>query len=213
MKKITLTIVEDNPSYRKSLLDIIELATDMTCLGSFQATEPYLTVLKEGSMERPDILLLDLHLPGENGLKMLPLLKKEAPDTDVIILTQNSKFQTVLEALQLGATGYLLKGASVKKIRDVIRDVAEGGTYIDSKLSRIVLSVLCGQDKPKQNPLSPRETEILELLAQGFAKKEVAEKMGISYHTVSFHVRGIFEKLESPNPTAAVAKATRQGLI
>ena len=213
MKNITLTIVEDNPSYRKSLLDIIELAKGMTCLGSFQATEPCLKALKEGTMAKPDILLLDLNLPGEHGLKMLPLLKKEAPDTDVIILTQNSKFQTVLEALHLGATGYLLKGASVKEIRDVIREVAEGGTYIDSKLSRIVLSVLCGQNEPKKNPLSPRETEILELLAQGFTKKEAADKMGNSFHTVSFHVRGIFEKLESPNLAAAIAKAIRQGLI
>ncbi len=211
--KTTLAIIEDNSSYRKSLLDIIELSKGMTCLGNFQSAEPCLKTLKEGTMQQPDILLLDLNLPGENGLTMLPLLKKEAPQTDVVILTQNSNSQTVLEALHLGARGYLIKGASVQKIREVIREVAEGGTYIDSKLSRVVLSVLCGQNEPKHNPLSPRETEILELLAQGFSRKEVADKVKVSHHTISFHIRSIFEKLETPNLTAAVAKATRQKLI
>ncbi|MGB0413155.1 MAG: response regulator [Coraliomargarita sp.] len=210
---INLAIVEDNASYSKSLLDIIELAEGMTCIGSFQAAETCLKALKEGTLPSPTVLLLDLNLPGEHGLKMLPLLKKQAQQTEIIILTQNSKFQTVLEALHLGATGYLVKGASVQEIRQVIRDVAKGGTYIDPQLSRAVLNVLCGQNTPKQSPLSPREIEILELLAQGFCKKEVADKIGISYHTVTFHVRGVFEKLETPNLTAAVAKATRQKLI
>ena len=101
----------------------------------------------------------------------------------------------------------------MQEIRQVIRDVAEGGTHIAPQLSRAVLNVLCGHNTPKQSPLSPREIEILELLAQGFCKKEVADKIGISYHTVTFHVRGVFDKLGTPNLTAAVAKATRQKLI
>lgn len=210
---ITLTIVEDNPSYQKTLLDIIDLAADMTCLGSFEATKPCLKALKNGTMETPDILLLDLNLPGENGLKMLPLLRKETPETDIIILTQNSKFQTALEALHLGASGYLLKGATVKKIRDVIREVAEGGNYIDSKLSRVVLATLCGSGKQQENPLSPRETEVLELLSLGLQKKELAGKMGISLHTIDYHVRNIYKKLKSPNLAAAVAKALRKKII
>ncbi len=210
---ITLAIVEDNASYRKSLLKIIKLADDMTCLGSYPATEPYLKALNDSKIERPDILLLDLNLPGEYGLKMLPLLKETAPETDVIILTQDSDFRTVLEALHLDASGYLLKGASVTQIREVIRSIAEGGTYIDAQLSRVVLSVLCGHDVEENNPLSPRETQILKLLAQGFAQKEVAAQLDLSYHTVCFHIRGAFKKLDVPNLTAAVAKATRQGLI
>ena len=210
---ITLAIVEDNESYRKSLLKIIKLADDMTCLGSFPSTEPYLKALKASAIEEPDILLLDLNLPGEYGLKMLPLLKETAPETDVIVLTQDSDFRTALEALHLDASGYLIKGASVEEIREVIRNVAEGGTHIDAQLSRVVLSVLCGHDVADKNPLSPRETQILKLLAQGFAQKEVAAQLELSYHTVCFHIRGTFKKLDVPNLTAAVAKATRQGLI
>ena len=210
---ITLAIVEDNASFRKSLLKIIKLADDMTCLGSFPSAEPYLKALKASMLERPDILLLDLNLPGEYGLKMLPLLKETSPETDVIILTQDSDFRTALEALHLDASGYLIKGASVEEIRKVIRAIAEGGTYIDAQLSRVVLSVLCGHDVADKNPLSPREIQILKLLAQGFAQKEVATQLELSYHTVCFHIRGVFKKLDVPNLTAAVAKATRQGLI
>lgn len=210
---IKLAIVEDNESFRKSLLKIIKLADDMTCLGSFPSTEPFLKALKESALEKPDVLLLDLNLPGEYGLKMLPLIKDTAPETDVIILTQDSDFRTVLEALHLDAAGYLIKGASVNKIREVIRAIAEGGTYIDAQLSRIVLNVLCGHNVAEKNPLSPREIQILKLLAQGFVQKEVADKLDLSYHTVCFHIRGAFKKLDVSNLTAAVAKATRQGLI
>jgi len=210
---IKIAIVEDNPSYRKSLLKIIELADDMTCIDSFPSTEPFLKALTDSTLETPNILMLDLNLPGEHGLKMLPIIKDTAPETDVIILTQDSDFRTVLEALHLDAAGYLIKGASVNRIREVIRSVAEGGTYIDAQLSRVVLSVLCGHDVTEKNPLSPREIQILKLLAQGLAQKEVAAKLDLSYHTVCFHIRGTFKKLDVPNLTAAVAKATRQGLI
>ncbi len=208
-----IAIVEDNTSYRKSLQKIIELADDMTCLATYPSGELFLKALNDTTVEKPDILLLDLNLPGEHGLKMLPQVKAAAPEVEVIILTQDSDFRTVLEALHLDASGYLIKGASVNKIREVIRAIAEGGTYIDAQLSRIVLHVLCGHDITEKNPLSPREIEILKLLAIGLAQKEVAAKLGLSYHTVCFHIRGTFKKLDVPNLTAAVAKATRQGLI
>ncbi len=213
MKIINIAVIEDNLTYRKSLLNIIDLADDMQCIGAFPAVEPCLKKLQSGEIEPPEIVLLDLNLSGENGIKMLPLLKSAAPESDVIILTQKSDFRVVLEALHLGASGYLLKSASVKDIRNVIRDVAEGGTHIDSKLSRAVLSTLCGKDSPDSNTLTARETEILQLLAQGFVKKEVAVKMDLSYHTIVFHVRSILEKLDTPNLTAAVVKAARQNII
>ena len=206
-------IVEDNRTYRESLLDIIELSKDLECIGDFNAGEPCLKQWESGEIAPPDILLLDLNLPGENGLNMLPQFRQAAPETEVIILTQNDDFHTVLEALRLGANGYLLKGATIAEIRETIRDVADGATTIDPKLSRLVMDTLCRSGDPAANPLSSRETEVLELLAQGYAKKEVADKMGISYHTVVSYVRTIFEKLESPNLVAAIAKAIRQGLI
>ena len=208
-----IAIVEDNTSYRKSLFKIIELTDDMTCLAAFPSAELLLSTLKDSTLEKPDILLLDLNLPGEHGLKMLPQIKAASPETDVIILTQDSDFRTVLEALHLDASGYLIKGASVNKIREVIRAIAEGGIYVDAQLSRIVLHVLRGHDITENNPLSPREIEILKLLALGLTQKEVAVKLNLSYHTICFHIRDTFKKLDVPNLTAAVAKATRQGLI
>lgn len=209
---ITLMIVEDNKAYRKTLVDMIELSTDMECIGQFSAAEPCFKALQEASVS-PDILLLDLNLPGQNGLTMLPLFKKAAPEIDVIIITQNNDYHTALQAIRLGASGYLLKGGSIASIRETIHDVYDGASYIDPQLSRIVLDALCHGDVRTENPLSPREVEVLELLAQGFAKKEVADQLGLSYHTVALYVRNIFKKLEAPNIAAAIATAIRRNLI
>jgi len=210
---ITLAIVEDSRIYRNSLLDIIELTKDMECIGDFTAAAPCLKKLESAEMPPPDVLLLDLNLPGENGLKVLPYFRQIAPDTEVIILTQNDDFHTVLKALKIGANGYLLKGTTVTDIRTTIREVYEGATHIDHKLSRLVMNALCRNGDPDSNPLSKRETEVLELLAQGYSKKEVAEKLGLSYHTIVCYVRTIYEKLESPNLGSAIAKAIRQNII
>ena len=209
---ITLMIVEDNKAYKKTLFDTIELSSDMECIGQFSAAEPCLETLQETSVV-PAILLLDLNLPGQNGLTMLPLFKKTAPETDVIILTQNNDYHTALQAIRLGASGYLLKEGSIASIRETIREVHTGASYIDPQLSRIVLDTLCHGDIREENPLSPREIEVLELLAQGFAKKEVADQLGLSYHTIALYVRNIFKKLESPNSAAAIATAIRRNLI
>jgi DNA-binding NarL/FixJ family response regulator len=212
VKDITLTVVEDNRTYRNSLLDIIELSSGMECTNAFGTAEACLQQWEAGE-GITDMLLLDLNLPGENGLKALPRFRQIAPETEVIILTQNDNFHTVLEAVKLGANGYLLKGATVAEIRNTIDEVLEGGTYIDPQLSRLVMNALCRTNDPIDNPLAPREIEVLELLAQGYSKKEVANKMQLSYHTIVSYVRGIFEKLESPNLAAAIAKAIRQQII
>ena len=213
MKNISLMVVEDNRTYRESLLHIIELSEGLECIGDFNAAEPCLKSLQANPAHSPDLLLLDLNLPGDNGLTMLPLFRQIAPKTEVVILTQDDDYHSVLEALQLGANGYLLKGATVAEIRTIIREVSEGATYIDPQLSRFVMDALCRSGDTFESPLSIRESEVLTLLSQGYSKKEVAEKMGLSYHTVVSYVRTIFDKLESPNLAAAVAKAVRQKLI
>lgn len=213
MKNISIMIVEDNRTYRESLLDIIEFSQGLECIGDFNAAEPCLKTLQEKPADRPDLLLLDLNLPGDNGLTVLPLFRKIATNTEVIILTQDDDYHTVLEALRLGANGYLLKGATIAEIRTIIREVSESATYIDPQLSRFVMDALCRSGAPSENPLSTRESEVLALLVRGYAKKEVADKMGLSYYTVVSYVRTIFDKLESPNLAAAIAKAIRQKLI
>ena len=210
---INVMIIEDNKAFTKSLCDIIELTSGMKCLNHFHSAEAGLEALKDPDAPRPDILLLDLNLPGEDGLTMLPILKKESPKTDVIILTQNNDYRSVLQAIHLGAGGYLLKGGSIAAIRETIREVHSGSTFIDPQLSRIVLNTLCHGNAAADNPLSPREVEVLELLAQGFSKKEAADMLNLSYHSVADYVRSTFDKLEAPNTAAAIATAIRQGLI
>jgi len=212
-QKITLMLVEDNRAYAKTLLDMIELSQGMEALDHFYSTEACLSALKAPDAPRPDVLLLDLNLPGKDGLTMLPAIRHATPETEVIILTQNNNYHTVLQAIQLGAVGYLLKGCTIAEIRETIREVHGGSTFIDPQLSRMVLNALCQNDALEKNPLSPRETEVLELLAQGFSKKEVADQLTLSYHAIALYVRNIFKKLEAPNIAAAIATAIRQGLI
>jgi DNA-binding NarL/FixJ family response regulator len=210
---ITLMIVEDNKAYAKMLRDTVELSQGMESLGHFHSAEAFMNALNDPATQRPDVLLLDLNLPGENGLTMLPLIKKKSPETEVIILTQNNDYHTVLQAIHLGASGYLLKGGTIAIIRETIREVHAGSTYIDPQLSRMVLTALSHGDAPADNPLSPREMEVLELLAQGFSKKEVADQLTLSYHAIALYTRNIFKKLEAPNIAAAIATAIRQRLI
>jgi DNA-binding NarL/FixJ family response regulator len=165
---ITLMIVEDNKAYAKTLLDTIELSQDMETLGHFHSAETCLATLVKPESSRPEVLLLDLNLPGENGLTMLPFLKKASPETEVIILTQNNDYHTVLQTIQLGAVGYILKGATIAVIRETIREVHAGSSYIDPQLSRMVLDTLCHGDSPAENPLSPGQFAARHLLALFF---------------------------------------------
>ena len=169
---IQIAIVEDNISYRKSLLKIIQLAEDMNCLSSYPSGELFLKDLNNNSTGDIKVLLLDLNLPGENGLQLIPQIKSITPEIEIIILTQNSDYRIALEALHLDASGYLIKGAPIDKIREVIRCIARGETHIDAQLSKIVLQSLCGHDMIENNPLTTREIEILKLLSIGLAQKK-----------------------------------------
>jgi DNA-binding NarL/FixJ family response regulator len=211
--KTTVSIVEDNLTYRESLLKIVQYTNSLQCLHAFNSGEACLKQLEADPTSHPDILLLDLNLPGKSGIKILPHIKQLSPTTDVIVLTQNSDFLVAIHALKNGASGYLLKGANVQEIRKTIQDVVNGATYIDTKLSRLVMKGLCDSHVPSHHTLTKREVEVLELLALGNGKKEVAQLMGLSYHTIVSYVRAIFEKLESPNVASAIAKAVRQNII
>ncbi|MBD5781639.1 response regulator transcription factor [Pelagicoccus sp. NFK12] len=211
--EISIVVIEDNEAYSKTLLDTIELSEGMVCIGNYNTAESCLRELEKDKGQKPSILLLDLNLPGQNGLTMLPQLLMASPDTEVIILTQNDDYHLVLEAIRLGASGYLLKGGTIAGIRNTIREVAAGASVIDAQLSRIVLNSLSSGEKSEDNPLSPREMEVLALLAQGYAKKEVADSLGLSYHAVALYVRNIFKKLGTPNIAAAIATAIRRNFI
>lgn len=211
-----ILIVEDNAAYAKSLQEIIEVSEGMESVGRHATVGACRHAFEQETPPEADIILLDLKLPDGDGLSLVPLLQKRAPDANIVVLTTNDNYRTVLDAIKLGVVGYVLKDTPVAELRRIIREVHEGGSVIDPQLSRYVLKALLNGEKDGSNgdgTLTDRERDVLELMAHGFVKKEVADKLGISYSAVALYTSNIYEKLKVPNVAAAVATAIRKGLI
>ncbi len=212
---IQVMLVEDNKDYREVVNLAIEEEKDIEIMAQYGTAEIALRSLQSMSAPRPEIVLLDLRLPGMSGLDSIRYFREYAPDTKIIILTQSDQEADVLRAILLGASGYLLKSARVKEIIDGIRLVHNGGATLDSSVAKFLLQNLQSR-LPKETlnmGLSDRELEILKLLSEGLVKKEIAEKLEIGYSTVDTHVSHIYEKLHVNNAPSAVGKAYRLGLF
>jgi len=209
-------LVENHPEYR----DAIELAlakeSGMELTSQFGTAERALRSLKHAKKYKvPDVILLDLNLPGMDGLDALPLFSAALPTVKIIILTQSDREADVLKAITLGAAGYLLKSATLKQITEGIRKVYRGGASLDSKVAQFILKTLktiLPPDEIKQS-LTEREMEVLTLLAEGCVKKEIADRLCISSTTVVTHVSHIYEKLNATNAPSAINKAYRMGIF
>lgn len=214
--RITVTIVEDHLDYRKGIEIALKPNKQIELISQFATAERALRSLQDRSTRKvPDVLLLDLNLPGISGIEALPWFKKAAPDTEIIVLTQSDSEADILAAIAEGASGYLLKSASLNTLQDGIRTVAEGGSILDTGVARFLLQTLKRQpeETAEENTLTERELEILLLISEGLAKKEVADRLSISTKTVANHAAHIYEKLNVPNAPAAVDKAHRLGLF
>jgi DNA-binding NarL/FixJ family response regulator len=213
---IKLMLIEDNPEYRNVLEFTLQDDPNIDLQSLFSTAEVALRRLQEYSpADAPDLILLDLNLPGMSGLDTIPWIKKYSPDTEIIILTQSNKQADVLSAISLGASGYLMKSSTVEQIKGAIHTVMDGGSSLDSDVARFILNTLQGRlPKPVKKPsLSEKETQILALLAEGLQKKEISAKLKISNNTVDTHVRHIYEKLNVKNAPAAIHKAHQTGLF
>jgi DNA-binding NarL/FixJ family response regulator len=215
-RKIRIMMVEDHPEYR----EIVELAlnkeSDMEMTSQFGTSERALRSLRDHEVrEEPDVILLDLHLPGLGGLEAIPHFSTEMPRARIIILTQSDRDDDVLKAIMLGASGYLLKSSTVKQLTEGIRTVMEGGSTLDAKLAKFVLKTLKTKLPPSEveHLLTKRELEVLAMLAAGRTKKEIAEGLHVSLTTVVSHVGHIYGKLNAPNAPAAIAKAFQLGIL
>ncbi|MDF7808628.1 response regulator transcription factor [Pontiellaceae bacterium B12219] len=214
--KIRVMLVEDNPEYR----DVIDLAledeNDIELISQFGTSEIALRSLQDMSTRNvPDLVLLDLRLPGMDGLDSLSYFRTALPDAKIMILTQSDEEADVLRAISRGASGYLLKSSTLAQITDGIRSIMAGGASLDSGVARFILDTL-KSNLPQgeiDTILTPRELEILTLLGEGFVKKEIAEQLNISYTTVDTHVAHIYEKLDVRNAPSAINKAHRLGLF
>lgn len=212
--KTRIMLIEDHPKYRKVIEMAMKNEEDMFLNSMFGAAEVALRNIKEGK-NNPELILLDLNLPGISGIEATPLIKALIPETKIIILTQSDHEADVLSAIQQGADGYLLKKSTVTQIKEAVRTVMNGGASLDGGVAQFILQKI--QKNPRKitpdNPLSDRELEILMLLGEGLLKKEISNQLNISYGSVATYIRRIYEKLNVLNAAAAVSKAHRMGLL
>lgn len=208
-------IVEDQKSYRLTLKRLIDRTIGWECDAEFAEAESLMEQLAFG--EDPDLILLDLGLPGVNGDAVLPQIVESSPRTKVIILSAQSAREVVFRAIRLGAAGYLLKGSSEAEIRQRIREVLKGGAALSPEVGRLMVEQMQkGGNSTGPVPdygLTPRECEVLKLLTEGLVKKEIAQHIGMSYHTVDTHLRSIYRRLGVRSNTEAVARAVRESLV
>jgi len=206
---IKIAIVEDDVRLRGTLARLIDSTPGFCCVSQHPTAE---NALAELSVMSPDVVMMDINLPGMSGVDCVRRLKGQLPATQVVMLTVYENTNIIFSALTAGASGYLLKQSSPEQIVQAIRDVYEGGSPMTSHIARKVVASFQQITNPinECEKLSLREQEVLDYLAQGFLYREIAEKLKLSYATVHTHVRHIYEKLHVRSRTEAVTKHLRQ---
>ena len=213
-KPPSVWLVEDHHAYRQLVLRVINRASDLTCPRQFSNVEAAIALLRTG--EKPDVLLLDVELPGQSGLEAIKVIKELSPCTQVTMLTVFQDDEKVFKAICSGASGYLLKTASSKTILDSIREVLVGGSPMSPKIARAVLTMFASNFPPPSTAdygLTRREKEVLSLMADGLAIKEIAARLTTSYFTVDSQLRAIYAKLHVHSRSSAVSKAFKERLV
>jgi DNA-binding NarL/FixJ family response regulator len=206
---VTVAIVEDNADLRGTLARVINRAPDHQCVGQYGDAESALVGLVK---DKPRVVLMDINLPGMNGVECVRKLKQVLPETQVVMLTAYEDTDNIFGSLEAGAAGYLLKRSKSAEILDAIKEVIGGGSPMTAHIARKVVHSFQARGAsidPMAN-LAEREREVLDLLAQGFMYKEIADKLGIGFETVRTYVRRIYEKLQVRSRTEAVAKVLRR---
>lgn len=208
----SIWIIEDHAAFRRTLVRVLNAEDGLRCTRDFDSCEKALAALADD--DAPDAILLDVGLPGMSGLEGIRLIKQRSPQTLVVVLTVFEDDDKVFSAICAGAAGYLLKTSSAAEITQAVRDALAGGSPMTSRIARRVLDMF-SRLAPKQGDygLSEREKEILQLMVTGLIKKEIADRLTLSVHTVDTYLRRIYEKLEVNTRTGAVAKALKEGLI
>jgi DNA-binding NarL/FixJ family response regulator len=211
--KTVVWLIEDHADSRRVLARVLNRASTMQCPCTFASCEDALAALQ--ARPCPDVILLDIGLPGMSGIEGIRHIKALSPTTHVIMLTVFDDQEKVFNAICAGASGYLLKTADEDAIAVAIQEVLQGGAPINPQVARLVLNMFASRSTPPAQDygLSDREREVLELMVQGLVKKEVADRLRLSYHTVDNHFRSIYTKLQVHTRGGAVAKAVSQHLV
>ncbi len=202
---IKVGIVEDENQIRESLIILINGSEGFSCLNGYENAED---AIREIPSLHLDVVLMDIHLPGKNGIECITELKPVCPNTQFVMCTAFEDTESVFNALKAGASGYLTKTTQPSKILDAIVDVNNGGSPMSSNIARKIVSSF--QNVNKQNAelqkLSEREKDILDLLSKGLRYKEIGDKLFLSTETVRTHIRNIYEKLQVNSRTEALNK-------
>lgn len=208
-EKITVSIVEDIEEIRESLRVLINGSSGFECIHVFADAEEALEKLPANEIH---VVLMDIHLPGMDGIGCMKALKPVMPHTQFMMCTVYDDDDHIFDALQSGASGYILKRTSPAQILEAIRDLHEGGSPMSSEIARRVVDSMQKNRKPSEEVelLTERELEILDLLAKGFLYKEIAMELFISKETVKKHIHNIYDKLHVQNRTEALNKVYKR---
>lgn len=214
MKPIRVLIIDDHTLFRSGIKLLLERQTGFEVVG--EASDG-LDGVKRAKQLKPDVVLLDLHMPGTGGLVTIPLLREEAPQTEIILLTVSEDADDLLEALRAGARGYLLKNIETDFLIDSICRAAAGETVMSSQMASKLADTIRISQKMiiDNNPekLTPREREIIVMLASGASNKEIARTLDLAESTVKIHVQGILRKLNLSSRVQAAVYAVEHKLI
>ena len=211
MKPIRILVVDDESVVRDGVVAILSFQTDMKVVGE---ADDGIKAVEIAKQTKPDVVLLDMHMPKQNGLESIPKLKEVSPKSRILVLTSFAESDRVYQSIKAGALGFLLKDATRVQLMQAIRDVANGQASIQPAIAMKVINEI---DHPAElmytaDPLTPRELETLKLIARGLSNQEIATTLVVHERTVAKYVSSILEKLHLANRTQAALYAIREGL-
>lgn len=208
--KLEVWVVEDNEDFSNKLSSLISLSEELSCSKCFKSVELVIETLEEN--DPPDLILMDIGLPGVNGIEGIRKIRQIIPEVKFVVLTVFEDTDNIVHAISAGASGYLLKSSSLESIIDSLKSILNGGAPVNPQIAKKILDLFSKTQIQTDYGLTPREKEVLKLLVDGFPKKQIADKMEITFHTVDKHLRNIYLKLQTPSRSLAVAKAIKENI-
>jgi two-component system, NarL family, response regulator len=205
-----IAIVEDNASIRENLVILLNGEKDFEVCANFGTAEDALPYLLEN---KPDVLLVDIGLPGMSGIELIKEVISKHKDIEIMVHTVFDARDTVFAAIKAGATGYMLKTATPRELIESLENLSRGGAPMSPKIVRAVVAEFQDEGINEQYLLTPREREILLKLEQGLIYKEIAADLALSYHTIHSHIKNIYEKLHAKSRRDALIAARKKGVI